>query len=359
MGARCGTGWVAGVCSTAGNASRTGTEAVTVETTTAGSAGPGRKTRSVRGGSTGRSTAVSSMAAVVRVQTACRPAALRTRSKPIAAHAAAARGSERTLTSTRNSTTAAPASISVSFAGLAPRDPLRQPLQFLLVHHVVVHHAHQELLHRAAAEPLDDLPHRLGRHVLRPIQSGVNVGPAVHAVRHVAFLFQAGENRAGRRLLHRMPLRQLFADLLGRGRPAPPYRLHDEVFQRAQGLSVMFFAKHCSATKCSAKRRACQDRFLPGAIEWLRSSCRDSIHPLPRTWPATSARSPCASRRRSGVCARRPSGSPRRPCNRLPNRASCCTCWRWRWARAAPSKWASSWATVPPGWRWLCRRAAS
>src|SRR5579884_338858 len=228
----------------------------------AGAGGTGFSTRTGSGGNTGSATASVSMPSITAVQTACRPAADFTRSSGIASAAKPASTIERTPTLARYPRTFALSSISLSLAVLPLRDALRQTLQFALIHNVVVHHPDQQLLHRAAAEALDDLPHRLGCDTLRRVDAAVHIGAALDAMAHVALLLEPLEYGAGGRFLHGMTLGQFPAHLFRRCRPAAPDHFHDELFQLAQSFSGSVSAKHCSATKCSARGGRCQGLFL-------------------------------------------------------------------------------------------------
>src|SRR5262249_3149589 len=137
------------------------------------------------------------------------------------------------------------------FAILASRNPLGEPLQFAFVHNVVGYHPNQELFHRPAAKPLDDLPNRLGRHILRRVEPAVDVGASLDAMLDIPLLFEPFEDGANGRLFHRMALRQRVADIFGSERPTLPDHFHDEMFEVAERLSRSSCAKHCSATNCS------------------------------------------------------------------------------------------------------------
>src|SRR5690242_18634556 len=143
------------------------------------------------GGSSGENIASASIPASTTVQTAWRAAALFTRRTRIAAAAAANKTSDRRVTLSRCNRTSG---ISLLLPGFAARDALGQTLQFAFVHDVVVDHAKEQGLDRAAAETLDDLTDGLGGDVLRRIAAAVDVGAAVDGVVHVALLLEALED---------------------------------------------------------------------------------------------------------------------------------------------------------------------
>src|ERR1035437_10106657 len=118
----------------------------------------------------------------------------------MAASAAAARQNDRAVTFARYGSV----SISCLLAALlAPRDALRQAPELAFIHSVVVAHSDQKLLGEAAAKTVDDLPYRAGGHAMRRVHSDIDVRAAFHRMLHVAFLFQALEDGAHGRFLHR------------------------------------------------------------------------------------------------------------------------------------------------------------
>ena len=168
-------------------------------------------------------------------------------------------------------------SYSLKFPDSPPRDPLRQTLQFALVHDVVVDHAEQQLLDRAAAEALDDLTDGFRGHVLRRVDAAINIGAALDAVAHVAFLLQPLEDRAGGRLLQGLASGKVRPDTLGRGCPAAPDHFHHEVFELAQSFSGSVSAKHCSATKCSVYCNRGQALFFSSTTLQMAAAHESSV----------------------------------------------------------------------------------
>src|SRR5262249_51540079 len=107
----------------------------------------------------------------------------------------------------------------------------------------------------AAAEAVDDLADGFGSDTLRRLDAAVDVGAAFDFVAHVAFFFEALEHGPRGRFLHRVSTGEGFADVFGGAGRLLPDDLHDEGLELAE---TFLCAKHCSATKCSAIRGACQ-----------------------------------------------------------------------------------------------------
>src|SRR5689334_3622830 len=215
-------------------------------------------TRSSTGGVSAASARLSSIPIVTAVQTACRAAALFTRAAANSAPASAA--GARTRRETLHSS-----SIS-DLLPLAQRDPLRQVRQFLLADEIPVHHAEQQLLHRSSTEPVQNLPHRFHRHVLRPLDARIHEDPPRDFAPHVALILEPLENGAAGRFLHRMPRGQRAAHFFrGDARPSPQHLPH-QMLELAERRLRFWLATHCRATDCSASR-------APTASTVLRGRC--------------------------------------------------------------------------------------
>src|SRR5579872_2285358 len=104
------------------------------------------------------------------------------------------------------------------------------------LYNLVLHHADQKLLDRAAAETVDNLADGARRHVVRPLRAFVNVGSAFGAMRDVALFLEAPEDGADRGVFQRALRRQSFANLLGGGGAMRPEEVHDKVLQLTQSF---------------------------------------------------------------------------------------------------------------------------
>src|SRR5437879_579684 len=109
------------------------------------------------------------------------------------------------------------------------RNLVGERAQLLLVEHRRIHHAHQNLVHRTVAEPVDDALHGLGGDAPARLGRLIHKGAAVHDVGRVALLFQPPQDRPHGGLLERA--RQLLAHDLGRDPTIGPHQLHDLPFE--------------------------------------------------------------------------------------------------------------------------------
>src|SRR5579863_1338811 len=100
-----------------------------------------------------------------------------------------------------------------------------------LIQQLAIDHSYDQLLHRTAAEPVDDLLNRGYSQVRRRFGNAIYIRAALHAMPDVTFLLQPLENGARRRILHGMALGHGFANVLGGALRALPQLLHHQMLQ--------------------------------------------------------------------------------------------------------------------------------
>src|SRR5215472_2184909 len=78
-----------------------------------------------------------------------------------------------------------------------------ESFQLSAVEHGVVHHAEHKLLGGSAAEAVDNVLYRPDRDVLARVRGSVDEGSPFYLMGDVSLIFQAAQNRADGRILHR------------------------------------------------------------------------------------------------------------------------------------------------------------
>jgi hypothetical protein len=88
-----------------------------------------------------------------------------------------------------------------------------QALEVGVTEHSGIDHPNQQRLYRSFAEPIHDAFNRAPRYSLPRLSRAINERAIIDAVRQVAFLFEATQYSANRRILQTTI--QFFADLVG------------------------------------------------------------------------------------------------------------------------------------------------
>src|SRR5687767_631325 len=145
--------------------------------------------------------------------------------------------------------------MSALLSGFPPCDLPGQAGEFAAVNDLAVHHAHEQLLNRSPVKGIDHASDGAGGDALARLNTGIDIRPALDAMLDVALVLKPLENRAGRGLFHEVSFLERPANVLRGRRTAFPQRVHDKVLEIAK---VLFSAKHCSATNCSADVRGCK-----------------------------------------------------------------------------------------------------
>ena len=116
------------------------------------------------------------------------------------------------------------------------RDLARQALELLMVEHLVIDHAKNEFLGRAAAEAVNDIFHGAHGDVLTSVQCFVDEGSAFHLVRDVPLFLETAQHGADGGILHRSRRGKRFSAGLRRSRAVAPDVIHHTLFHLSQIL---------------------------------------------------------------------------------------------------------------------------
>src|SRR5262245_13454046 len=176
-----------------------------------------------------------------RPRSASAPASTTRRAAPPSMPSSAAAGFARAESSTpatqcrRARASAAPIRAAVPtslLSSFCPRDLVRKHAQLSLIEHRAIHHADQDLLDRAVAEPVDDALDGLGCHPPARLRGMIDVGAAVDGMADVALLFQPPQHGANRRFLRSAV--EPFAHGFRGDRAIGPNQLHHLALEVAQ-----------------------------------------------------------------------------------------------------------------------------